>query len=171
MRGLIYFFAVLVAIILIATVVGYMLPVEHTATAQRTYDRSVAAVWAMITTVENYPKWRPSVKSVEVLNASGERPKWRETWGKRERVTFRVTEWDEPRRLTVVIDDQHLPFGGRWIYGLSPAGDGCTLTITEEGEVYNPIFRLASRFFMDPSRTIRAYLDNLGQGLASGKGS
>jgi uncharacterized protein YndB with AHSA1/START domain len=171
MRRAIYVLAVLVAIILVVTVIGYSLPEDHTATAQRTYDHSVAAVWSMITTVERYPEWRPSVEAVEVLSASGERPKWRETWSRREKVTFRVTEWAEPRQLAVVIDDDDLPYGGRWVYGLSHAGDGCTLTITEEGEVHNPIFRFVARLFMDPTKTIDVYLDNLEQGLSSNPGS
>ena len=41
----------------------------------------------------------------------------------------------------------------------TPSG-GTRVTVTEEGEVYNPIFRVVSRF-MDPSATIRQYLTNL----------
>jgi hypothetical protein len=171
MRRAIVVIAVLVVIVAVVTVIGYFLPVSHTATAQRTYDRPVAAVWSMITTVERYPAWRPSVKSVEVLSPPGKRLRWRETWNRGNRITFRVTEKEEPRLLVVAVDDDDLPFGGRWTYGLSPAGNGCTLTITEDGEVYNPIFRFVSRLFMDPTRSINTYLDDLEEGISNAKRS
>jgi len=47
----------------------------------------------------------------------------------------------------------------RW--ELEPQGNGTRLTITEEGEVYNPIFRFVSRFIMGHTRTIDRYLGDL----------
>jgi hypothetical protein len=59
------------------------------------------------------------------------------------------------------IADPSLPFGGRWVYELEPTPSGGTrVTVTEEGEVYNPIFRVVSRF-MDQSATIKEYLTDL----------
>ncbi len=39
-----------------------------------------------------------------------------------------------------------------------PAPQGSTLTITEDGEVYNPIFRFMSRFVFGHEATMAAYL-------------
>jgi hypothetical protein len=52
---------------------------------------------------------------------------------------------EPPRLLRMRIADAELPFGGTWTYEIRPADGGSTLTITEDGEVYNPIFRLISR--------------------------
>ena len=52
-------------------------------------------------------------------------------------------------------------FGGTWTYELEPDGSGTRLTITEEGEVYSPIFRFLMRFVLGQTRTIDAYLEAL----------
>ena len=41
---------------------------------------------------------------------------------------------------------------------LIPRGDSTTLRITENGEVYNPVFRFVSRFVFGHSATIEKYL-------------
>jgi hypothetical protein len=46
-------------------------------------------------------------------------------------------------------------------------GDSCTLTITEHGEVYNPLFRFVSRFIMGQTATLDAYLKALNANLGS----
>ena len=62
--------------------------------------------------------------------------------------------------MTARIADKDLPFGGSWDYTISPNAKGSTVTITENGEVYNPIFRVVSRF-MSNTATIDAYLSAL----------
>jgi len=52
-------------------------------------------------------------------------------------------------------------FGGTSTFEIGPAERGSTLTITERGEAYNPIFRFVSRFVMGHHRTIDAYLSRL----------
>ena len=65
------------------------------------------------------------------------------------------------RRLVTRIADTGLPFGGQWTYELVPDGEGTRLTITEDGEVYNPLFRFVSRFVMGHTATIERYLDDV----------
>lgn len=49
---------------------------------------------------------------------------------------------------------------------LTPAADGgTTLRITEDGEIYNPVFRFVSRFFMGYDRTAKTYLADAGKKL------
>ena len=61
------------------------------------------------------------------------------------------------------IADPDLPFGGTWTYELKPSGSGTRVTITEDGEVYNPIFRFMSHVFFSQSATIETYLKSLGK--------
>jgi hypothetical protein len=56
------------------------------------------------------------------------------------------------------IADTDLPFGGTWTYELKPEGAGTRVTITERGEVYNPIFRFMSRFVLSQTATMEKYL-------------
>ena len=68
-----------------------------------------------------------------------------------------------PRALVTRIADPKLPFGGTWTYEISSQADGGSLLrITEDGEIYNPIFRFASRFVLGYSRTQEQYLQALG---------
>jgi hypothetical protein len=56
-----------------------------------------------------------------------------------------------------------LPFGGTWTFEVTPIGDGGSVVrITEDGEVYNPVFRFVSRYFMGYTATIDSYLKALG---------
>lgn len=57
--------------------------------------------------------------------------------------------------------DPSLPFGGRWTYELRAAPAGTTLRITEDGEVYNPLFRFMWKFIFTHHRTIDVYLRDL----------
>lgn len=51
-----------------------------------------------------------------------------------------------------------LPYGGSWTFELDSADENKSrLKITENGEVYNPIFRFASRFIIGHTATIDKY--------------
>jgi hypothetical protein len=65
------------------------------------------------------------------------------------------------------IADSKLPFGGTWAYEIVPASNSCTLTITEDGEVYNPLFRFVSRFVIGHTATLDGYLKALSTKLGS----
>jgi hypothetical protein len=61
-------------------------------------------------------------------------------------------------RLVTRIADKSLPFGGKWTYTLAQTGNSTVLRITEDGEVYNPVFRFISRFVLGHATTIDRYL-------------
>jgi len=65
------------------------------------------------------------------------------------------------RRFTRIADDK-LPFGGRWIFELAPDGAGTRLTITEDGFVKNPVFRLLSRRVFSHTATLERFFLDLG---------
>jgi uncharacterized protein YndB with AHSA1/START domain len=158
MRWLLIAVASLVAIGLLIAVVGWMLPVAHVATKSATLAASPEMVWKVITDVDGFPGWRSDVKSVERVQGQGL------TWiehGSSGRLTLTVAASDPPRRLVTRIADPSLPFGGSWTYELAPAGSGTRLTITENGEVYNPIFRALARFVFGYEATLASYLDGL----------
>jgi hypothetical protein len=80
-----------------------------------------------------------------------------------------TVERRENERLVRKIADPKLPFGGVWIIELERDGSGTTVvTVTEDGEVYNPFFRLISRYFVDQSASIEEYLDGLSKRMAGG---
>lgn len=149
-----------VALLVLVLVVGRMLPVRHVVSHEATYLEPPDSLFASLVRVDAFPSWRSGVRRVEVLHGVGGRRSYREV-GKDGTLTFVVDEEIAPRRLVTRIADPSLPFGGRWIYELVPRGAGTTLRITEEGEVYNPLYRFVSRFVLGHDATITRFLKDL----------
>jgi uncharacterized protein YndB with AHSA1/START domain len=157
MKWILAIVGVLVILVLVVLIVGYSLPVAHVASRSATLKASPSDVYAAITDASAFPSWRSDVKVVDVLPPVNGQASWREK-GENGVITFVVVRADPPRSVVTRIADKDLPFGGEWEYTLTPTGTGTTLTITERGEVYNPIFRFVSRFVMGHTATIDAYL-------------
>ncbi len=133
--GILYPLAVLVALVLGALGFGATLPVAHVATRTKRLPAQPQVVWGLINDPVATKGWGGNVKT-------------------------EVVEQDEPRLLTTKIVGEKA-FGGTWTYELAPEGhEATTLTITERGEIYNPLFRTVMRL-MGHTRTIDAYLAKL----------
>jgi uncharacterized protein YndB with AHSA1/START domain len=168
MRYLLIAAAILGALVLLIVVIGWSLPVKHQATSEVTINTSPALLYKLITDVERYPDWRSSVKRTERLPDSAGRTRFREIGGDGT-ILYEVETAEPNRRIVTRIADRSLPFGGTWTYELIPRGDSTMLRITENGEVYNPLFRFVSRFVMGHTRTIDTYLRDVAQHFDSAK--
>jgi uncharacterized protein YndB with AHSA1/START domain len=154
----------IVALVLVAVAIGALLPKSHVAQRSAVFAQPPERIWAVITDFAGQASWRRDITSVEPAGERNGKPVWREVSTRGETVPYETTELDPPRRLVRTIADPSLPYGGRWVYDLAATPGGTRLTITEEGEVYNPIFRLVSRF-MDMRATMDRYLVALGEHL------
>jgi uncharacterized protein YndB with AHSA1/START domain len=163
MKWILLVLGILVVLIGIVALIGPMLPKAHSATRSARFKQPPDSIWRAITDVEAFPSWRADVKSVERLPDQNGRPAWRETDKHGQVLPLEVIEWDPPRKLVGRISDPKLPFGGTWTYEIAPAEGGCALTITENGEIYNPIFRFMARFVFGYSATIEGYFRSLGK--------
>jgi ribosome-associated toxin RatA of RatAB toxin-antitoxin module len=153
---------VLVALIGAAVAAGALLPVKHTVTRTKRIQARPEQVWAAITAVEAYREWREV--TVELLPPRNGHRMWREIDRHNNAITFEATEEHAPERLVTTIADRKLPFGGSWTWQLAPApGDACDVTITENGEIYNPLFRFMARFIFGYTATIDGVLAGLDQ--------
>ena len=165
-RIMIWALIVVIAVVAIVVGVGAVLPVGHVATVRAEYDASPERIFEIISDVRSQPEWRPSVDRIEEIEARDGRFAWREVT-KTGPLPMELTESKPSRRMVTTILSDGMPFGGRWIYEVEPTVDGASsLTITEEGEVYNPIFRFVSRFIMGHHGTAATYLRDLGGRLA-----
>ncbi|MEO7520726.1 MAG: SRPBCC family protein [Gemmatimonas sp.] len=157
--------AVVAAFILIVVAIGYSLPVQHRVSREATFAAPADSVFAIITDIEKFPAWRKGLTRVERVSPPGAEPsgalQYREVGGDGD-ILYSVDESEPPTRLVTRIADKSLPFGGRWTYALTPATNGgTTLRITEDGEVYNPLFRFMSKYVFGHNRTIDNYLRDL----------
>lgn len=163
MRWVVIVVGTLLALVALGALIGVLLPQSHVATSSRTFAHPADRIFAVISDVRRYPEWRPDIRTVTVLS---EQPlRWRED-GTSGAVEFEVTEHADPSRQVTAIVSKDLPFGGRWEYDLAPHGSGTRLTITERGEVYNPIFRFMARFIFGYTKTMNDYLTALEAYLA-----
>jgi uncharacterized protein YndB with AHSA1/START domain len=162
LRILILILGVLVAVILLLIAIGYALPIGHVATRETRLGVPPERVFSVLRDVEKFPAWRSGVRSVEVLAATPAL-RWRER-GDND-ITFEMETVEPPRKIVTRIADKTLPFGGSWTYELSPQDGGTRLVITENGEVYNPLFRIMSRFVFGHTATIDRFLEDLGRHL------
>jgi hypothetical protein len=146
----------LLFVIAVMAVVGAMLPQSHRATRRARYRQRPEAIYAVIA---GPPEWRSDIKSFGALPDG----KWWEQDSHGNKITYELVEDRSPTRRVVRIADKKLPFGGIWTLDIAPEGDGSSLRITEDGEVYNVFFRFLSRFVFGHTGTIETHLRDLGR--------
>ena len=159
MRIILIVLGALAALVAAVVAIGMTLPQNHTAARTAHLSAPPETVWALITDVSRFPEWRSGITSVETIESGGA-PTWREV-SKNDRMTYEAVVWEAPTHLVAHIADKGLPFGGSWDYRLAPDGTGTRITITENGEVYNPLFRFVSKYVMGHTATIDKYLKDL----------
>jgi uncharacterized protein YndB with AHSA1/START domain len=150
----------LIAITLIALIIGWSLPVAHEASRSATFNTSPDALFGLISDVASYPRWWSEISQIEMLPADGGRIRFREHMSSGP-IVMEVVERVPPTRFVTRIADPDQPFGGTWTFEITPATSGTRLTITERGEIYNPLFRFMSRFVFGYTGTIESFLNAL----------
>jgi hypothetical protein len=149
--------ALLVAVV---ALVGAMLPRAHRATRQARYRQKPEAIYF---TLAGPVDWRSDVKAFGNLPDRDGRKQWWEQDSHGQTVTYELVEDKMPSRRVVRIAGKNLPFGGTWTFDIAPDPEGCIVRITEDGEVYNVIFRFMARFFFGYTSSIEGYLRDLGR--------
>jgi hypothetical protein len=120
---------VLAAVVVGITLVGRALPIAHVASRTATFSRPADDVWAAL----NDPA---------LLSSRGVGD-----------VRFETVESLPPKLMVRRVVGEK-DFGGTWTCDIASSPGGSTLTITENGEIYNPFFRFVSRFIIGHHRTI-----------------
>ena len=156
--------AIVVAIGVLVGVVallGNQLPVGHVASRYVMIGAPIDVVFSTITEFEASGSWR-GLKSVSVTkDAETGRTRVTEE-SSNGPMTMEVEQLIPPTRLVMRIVDESA-FGGAWAYALEPQANTTRITITEHGEIYNPVFRFVAKYIMGYTRTIDSYLMSLGR--------
>ena len=160
MRWIIYIVAGLALIAAAVALVGAMLPKVHTASRTARVAMPPDALYTVLSDVDHYTTWRKDVKSLARLPDRDGRPAWVEDVGGM-KIPMYFERMEPPSLLVARIADPKLPFGGTWTYRIAAAPGGSDLTITEDGEVSNVIFRFMSRFVFGHHATMDAFLKHL----------
>ena len=161
MKIVLYIVAAAVALIALIALAGSLLPRQHVAARSARFRTPADSLWSALTDFAALPAWAPELTRVERLADHNGHPVWLHV-GPRWSAPMEVTELVPPRRFSLRIADPKLPFGGAWTYELA-ASEGATLvTITENGEIGNPVMRFLSRFVFGQTSTMDGYLRALG---------
>lgn len=164
MRWLLGAVAGLVGLVLVLWLVGGLLPRDHVARMTLDVRAGVDAVWALVSDFADTPRWRAAVAGLEMGDPVEGRMRFVEV-AKQGRTPFEVMAQEAPSRQVVRVIDDGMPFGGTWTWELEPTVGGTRVTITEEGFVRNPVFRIMSRIAFPPTATMDAYLRDLAREL------
>ena len=150
---------VLAALVGVMALIGAMLPRGHRASRKARFRQTPEALYAVIA---GPPDWRSEVKQFGALpDRDGNKQWWELSQG--QRITYALVEDVPPVRRVTRIADKGLPFGGTWTLEIVPEPQGALLRITEEGEVYNVVFRFLSRFVFGHTGSIDGFLRDLGR--------
>lgn len=155
--------AAIVVIVGAVALLGSRLPVSHVASRSALIGAPIDTVFNTMTDFVAAPAWRSGVKhmTVTVDSSTGRRRVTEES--STGTMTMEIEKLVAPSRLVMRIVGDDLPYGGAWMHALEAQGNATRVTITEHGEVYNPIFRFISKYIMGHTGTIDTYLTDLGR--------
>lgn len=139
--------------------VGSLLPKSHTVSRSAAFKATSEQLFALI---DGPQTWRSNVSKYELLNSADGRRQWRETDRHGKSILYEAVERHPPLLLRTEIATKNLQYAGTWTFKLQPREAMTLVTITEHGEVYNPVFRFVSKFIIGQKRTINTYLRDLG---------
>jgi hypothetical protein len=155
--------AALAVLASLAALVGATLPLRHHATRKARFRVSPETLYAIIA---GPPDWRADVKRFGNLPDKEGHRRWWEEDRHAKKITYELVEEVANRRRAVRIADRSLPFAGTWSFDIAPAPDGGSeLRVSEDGEIYNVIFRFMARFVFGYTGSIEGYLRDLGTKL------
>lgn len=134
MRWILWGVVSLVAVIGVIALVGYFLPVAHEASRSAEFNKPPETVYALVSDLKKYSTWWPENQTrVEIVEAV-----------------------PPSKFVTRIVDETD--FGGIWTMEIVPTTTGSRLTITERGEIYNPIFRTLAKFVFGHTSTMESCL-------------
>ena len=148
----------------VGALIGSRLPVSHMATRSMVLHRPAAELYKMVRDVKNSPSWRSDVKSVELLGDVNGKLNYRER-GSQGEVTYELIEDVPNQKIVTRIPEQGLGYSGTWTTMFAPEEGGTRVTITENGEVSNVLFRFMSRYVFGHTSTIDGYLTSLAKAV------
>jgi hypothetical protein len=160
MRILLSVVAVVVLLAIAVVVIGSLLPKRHVVSRSASYRAMPDQLFRLIAGPQN---WRPDVLHCEAVPDTNSRELTRETTRDGNTVIYETLDRVPDRSMKRRIATPNLPYSGSWTYSLESSGESTVVRITEDGEVYNPVFRFMSRFVFGQTRTMDAYLNALGK--------
>lgn len=163
MQWILYLIGGVVVLLVVLVVVGMLLPRKHLATSWIELGKPPAEVWPVIRDLGQVPAFWSDIKSSVRMPDRDGHEAWSQTMKNGFALPLEIDEDRPPNRLvTRIAIEGKAPFGGSWIYEITASGTGSRVSVTEDGWVDNPFFRVVSRV-MGYHTTLDSYLRALGK--------
>lgn len=160
MRWILIGIGVVLGVVAVLAGIGYSMPNAHVAQAEADYRMGADSVYAVLSNVEAWPEWHPSVGTLEPVEDSAA-TSWR-IRGPDGSMTVTVAGEEPPSRFVTLADGGM--FVGRWTYHVETRNGSTRVTITEEARIDNLVIR-GLTVFRNQTRTLEQVLRSLGQHL------
>ena len=163
MRWLLIGIGIAIGIVAVLAGIGFSMPNAHVAQAEADFRADPDSVYAILSNIEGWPEWHPSVGSLTPLEDSSEERSWR-IKGPDGSMTVTLVGEEPPTRFIVLADGGM--FLGRWTHHVAERPGGTRVTITEEARIDNLVIRGLTVFRNQTStlvRVLQALGDQLGE--------
>jgi hypothetical protein len=160
MKWLLVIGAVAAVGVLAIVVFGWLQPVKHSVTRSIHLKAASRDVFALLDDIEQTPGWSSGILKAERLpDRNGQRSaRYTLRWRGREMIMTEL-ERNPPSRLVISMAPPGAAPLGTWTYELGE-NNGCDVSLTEDGELKNPLMRAFARMHgLDTS--IRTTLQDL----------
>lgn len=144
----------------IAALIGSQLPKSHVVSRSLVLHQPPENVYAVMRDFTSTPQWRADVKQVDV-DIRDRGPVYFREVGKHGTVNYELVEDVPAQRMVTRIRDTDLGYSGQWTYTFAAEPGGTRVTIREDGEVSNILFRFMSHYVFGQTSTIDSYLTSL----------
>ena len=151
--------------------IGTSIPIRHSARCSAQVDAPAEVLFNAIADDGISPSWRPEVRSVVLVSGAGLTAVWRETYKNGQELTLRtVSSVNSPasaRRKSLIRTipfDPRAGFDGTWDFEVEPPanpGEPALVSIGEQGNIYNPVYRFLARYVFGYDGSIKTYLTDL----------
>lgn len=153
--------AMIAASFLLLMVLGLLTPKNHVVTKSIKLKQTPENIWETISDIQNQTSWRSEIEKVERMPDRDGREVWKEVYKNGDELLLEITESNAPVHLVRTITDPDLNFKGVWEIEVKKDINGCSLTITEQSEIPNPLIRGMYVLFIGNQDTVTQYENEL----------
>ena len=152
--------------VIFAFYMGSTLPERVTMTQSKSFDATQELIWAALLDIENYPLWKPNLKSIEMLgNNDKGLTKWRENYAMGKSISYEISEYVPKSLIEVKITSSKNASQGVWIYRLSNYQERGVLQIKRFAIIESEVDRFINRWIDTKYNEVDYQLISLNQYL------
>jgi len=152
-------------------VYGSSQPEEHEVLAYVDVPVSVDEAYALLSDLEARPSWRPRVDRIGRIHDDGEgRQVWRELDHGGDRFDLKVMALTPPHEVVfATASPEQIGYDAVWTWHLRATDTGSLVTLTEVGEIDNPLWRGIFYLRSGPEETVLSELQLLSTRFGGGE--